>query len=54
LVGGYNTFGGATHLSREWSDIPEHDYIVVYFKAYFIDAWDKEAFIVKVDDVYQK
>jgi hypothetical protein len=54
LLGGYNTFGGATHLSRQWNDLPEHDYIVVYFKAYFIDAWDKEAFVVKVDDVYQK
>jgi hypothetical protein len=44
-LGGYNTFSGKTHIVRNWSDLEEHDYVIFQFKAYFIDSWDKEAFL---------
>lgn len=45
LLGGYNTFSGKTSVVREWTDLPVHDFVTFYFKAYFIDSWDKEAFL---------
>lgn len=54
LLGGYNTFSGKTHVSRTFSELPVHDFVVIYFRAYFIDSWDKEAFLIKVDGAKQK
>lgn len=48
-MGGYNTFSGKTVVSRTWDDLPEHDYVTFYFKVYFLDTWDNEAFIAKID-----
>jgi hypothetical protein len=53
-LGGYNTFSGGTGVTRTFTDLPEHDYVVVYFRAYFIDSWDKEAFLIQVDGIKRK
>jgi len=46
ILGGYNTFSVNTRVSRTFTELPAHDFVVINFKAYFIDSWDKEAFLV--------
>jgi len=54
IIGGYNTFSGKSSISRSWKNLKEHDYVIFYFKAYFIDSWDKEAFLAQIDGSRRK
>ncbi|EGR30342.1 hypothetical protein IMG5_134320, partial [Ichthyophthirius multifiliis] len=50
LLGGYNVFGQNTVASKTYSVLTKHNTIKISFKLFFIDTWDKEDFIVWVDD----
>lgn len=40
MIGGSKAFGAGAKISKTIEDLPEHDYVVVSFKAYYIDTWD--------------
>lgn len=40
ILGGSNSFGTGAKITKTIKNLPAHDYIVVSFKAYFIDTWD--------------
>lgn len=37
VFGGFETFSGETIVTKNLIGLPEHDFIRIYFKAYFID-----------------
>ncbi|EGR30872.1 hypothetical protein IMG5_122030 [Ichthyophthirius multifiliis] len=51
LFGGYNIFGSKTVVSKSYSDLPKHNRVIISFKLFFIDTWDKEDLYVIVDGV---
>ena len=38
-VGGYNTFGFGTKLTKRFLNLPPHDFISIEMILYFIDNW---------------
>lgn len=38
-----------TKITKSYSDIPEHDYIVIFFKIYMFDTYDKEFYGIEID-----
>lgn len=40
ILGGSTSFGAGAKITKTINKLPAHDYVVVSFKAYFIDTWD--------------
>ncbi len=49
MYGGFGHFGHGVHIDKTFSGIPPHQMLLIKFKLFKIDSWDKERFCISFD-----